>query len=58
LACRCRPADDPEFQGRVGAFPQVLARLGWTIGRNVRIDTGWATPNAADILATNLWRTI
>src|SRR5216683_956390 len=42
-------ADDPEFQAWVGAFLQGLALLGWTIGRNVRIDTHWATPNAADI---------
>ena len=42
-------ADDPEFQARVGAFLQGLALLGWTIGRNVRIDTRWATANAADI---------
>src|SRR5712691_12807466 len=42
-------ADDPEFQVRVAAFLQGLALLGWTIGRNVRIDTRWATPNAADI---------
>ena len=42
-------ADDPEFQARVGAFLQGLAQLGWTIGRNVRIDTRWATTNAADI---------
>src|SRR3954466_8242705 len=42
-------ADDPEFQARVGAFLQALALLGWTIGRNVRIDTRWATTNAADI---------
>ena len=42
-------ADDPEFQARVGAFLQGLALLGWTIGRNVRIDTRWATTNAADI---------
>ena len=28
---------------------QALALLGWTIGRNVRIDTRWATANAADI---------
>ena len=42
-------ADDAEFQARVGAFLQALARLGWTIGRNVRIDTRWATANAADI---------
>jgi putative tryptophan/tyrosine transport system substrate-binding protein len=42
-------ADDPEFQARVGAFLQGLALLGWTIGRNVRIDTRWATANVADI---------
>jgi len=42
-------ADDTEFQARVAAFHQELALLGWTIGRNVRIDTRWATNNAADI---------
>ena len=42
-------ADDAAFQARVGAFLQALAQLGWTIGRNVRIDTRWATTNAADI---------
>jgi putative ABC transport system substrate-binding protein len=42
-------ADDPEFQARVGAFLQALALLGWTIGRNVRIDTRWATNDAAEI---------
>ena len=42
-------ADDAEFQARVGAFLQGLALLGWTIGRNVRIDTRWATANAAEI---------
>ena len=41
-------ADDLEFQARVGAFLQALALLGWTIGRNVRVDTRWATANAAD----------
>ena len=35
-------ADDPEYQARVGAFLQGLQQLGWTIGRNVRIDTRWA----------------
>ena len=45
-------ADDAEFQARVGAFLQALALLGWTIGRNVRIDTRWATANAADIRRT------
>jgi putative ABC transport system substrate-binding protein len=42
-------ADDAVYQARVGAFLQALTLLGWTIGRNVRIDTRWATPNAADI---------
>jgi putative ABC transport system substrate-binding protein len=42
-------ADDLEFQTRVGAFLQALALLGWTIGRNVRIDTRWAGANAGDI---------
>jgi len=42
-------ADDAEFQAWVGAFLQALALLGWTIGRNVRIDTRWATANALEI---------
>ena len=42
-------ADDAEFQARLAAFLQGLALLGWTIGRNVRIDTRWATANAAEI---------
>jgi putative ABC transport system substrate-binding protein len=42
-------ADDPAFQTRVGAFLQELALLGWTIGRNVHVDTRWATTNATDI---------
>jgi hypothetical protein len=42
-------ADDVQFQAWVGAFLQGLALLGWTIGRNVRIDTRWATANAAEI---------
>ena len=36
-------ADDAEFQARVGAFLQELGQLGWTVGRNVRIDIRWAT---------------
>jgi putative ABC transport system substrate-binding protein len=39
---------DPEYQARIGAFQQGLALLGWTDGRNARIDTRWAT-NADDI---------
>ena len=35
-------ADDPEAQARIGAFLQGLQQLGWTIGRNIRIDTRWS----------------
>jgi putative tryptophan/tyrosine transport system substrate-binding protein len=42
-------ADDAEFQARVTAFKEALAQLGWTEGRNVRIDTRWATTNADDL---------
>ena len=41
-------ADDPLFQTWIGAFLQGLALLGWTIGRNVRIDTHWATAITAE----------
>jgi ABC-type uncharacterized transport system substrate-binding protein len=36
-----RSADDPESQIIVGAFLQGLQQLGWTLGRNVRIDYRW-----------------
>ena len=35
-------ADDPESPARLAAFAQGLADLGWTIGRNLRIDYRWA----------------
>ena len=31
-------ADDPEAPARIAAFAQGLADLGWSIGRNLRID--------------------
>jgi putative ABC transport system substrate-binding protein len=34
-------SDDPVEQTRVLAFTQALAQLGWTDGRNVRIDLRW-----------------
>jgi putative tryptophan/tyrosine transport system substrate-binding protein len=42
-------ANDPDYQAWFGAFLQALAELGWTIGRNVRIDTRWAGPYDVDI---------
>ena len=38
--------DDAEGQARVAAFLQGLQQLGWTDGRNVRIDYRWATGDA------------
>jgi ABC transporter substrate binding protein len=40
-------ADDAEGQARLAAFAQALGQLGWSDGRNLRIDTRWA--NADDI---------
>ncbi len=42
-------ANDTEYQAWLEAFMQSLAQLGWHIGRNVRVDTRWATANAAEI---------
>jgi putative ABC transport system substrate-binding protein len=39
-------ADDPEGQARLAAFAQGLRQSGWTIGRNVQIDTRWAAGDA------------
>jgi putative ABC transport system substrate-binding protein len=39
-------ADDPASQARNAAFLQALQQLGWTDGRNVRIDFRWGAGNA------------
>jgi putative tryptophan/tyrosine transport system substrate-binding protein len=39
-------ADDPEGQARLTAFVRGLQQLGWTDGRNVRIDYRWAAGDA------------
>jgi ABC-type uncharacterized transport system substrate-binding protein len=36
-----RAADNPQGQARLAAFQQALQQLGWSDGRNVRIDTRW-----------------
>jgi ABC-type uncharacterized transport system substrate-binding protein len=40
------PADDLEGQARFTAFLQGLQQLGWTDGRNVRIETRWGASDA------------
>jgi putative ABC transport system substrate-binding protein len=34
--------NDPVYKTRLSAFTQAFASLGWTDGRNVRIDLRWA----------------
>jgi putative ABC transport system substrate-binding protein len=40
--------NDPESRARNGAFLQALQQLGWTDGRNLRIEYRWSAGNAAD----------
>ena len=42
-------ADDPDGQARFTAFVQALQQLGWTEGRNVRIDIRWGMGDAERI---------
>ena len=43
------PADDPEGTARTIAFVQVLKELGWSDGRNLRIDVRWGAGDAERI---------
>src|SRR5262245_9429786 len=43
------PADDPEGTARTAAFLQTLQELGWSDGRNVRIDIRWSAGDAERI---------
>ena len=42
-------ADDAEGQLRLTAFVQGLQQLGWTVGRNLRIDYRWTAGDAERI---------
>ena len=44
-----RTATDPEGRARLAAFQQALQQLGWSDGRNIRIDIRWGErqPSAA-----------
>src|SRR5690242_6020334 len=41
--------NDPEAQSWAGGFREELAKLGWTEGHNIQIDTRWATVNVKSL---------
>jgi putative ABC transport system substrate-binding protein len=43
------PPDDPDAQANIAAFLQGLQQLGWTDGRNLRIEYRWGLADAANI---------
>jgi putative tryptophan/tyrosine transport system substrate-binding protein len=43
--------NDPEWKARLTAFTQALADLGWTDGRNVRMDVRWGGADNSRIRA-------
>ena len=52
-------ANDPETAARLTAFVQGLQELGWSVGRNARIEYRWGAANfdlirryAAELVAT------
>jgi hypothetical protein len=49
IALTIAMTDNPDQQARFAAFQQGLQQLGWTDGRNVRIDYRWGAGNADDI---------
>ena len=44
--------NDPEAQTRLAAFKQTLMALGWSEGRNLRIDVRWAASGDKDRAST------
>ena len=38
-------SDDPEGQNRLAAFLQGLQEFGWSVGRNIQIETRWGAGN-------------
>ncbi len=45
-------ASDPEGQARIASFKRELAKLGWTEGRNIRIDDRWPGADVGQIERT------
>jgi putative ABC transport system substrate-binding protein len=44
-----RPVDDVEAKARLEVFQQSLMQLGWSEGRNVKIDVRWSGANIGDV---------
>jgi len=42
------PETDPDAQAFLAAFRDGLQKLGWTEGRNVRLDIRWTSPGSAE----------
>jgi putative ABC transport system substrate-binding protein len=42
------PENDPEAQTWLGTFSEGPQQLGWTAGRNIRLDYRWAAPFDAE----------
>ena len=40
-------SEEPEAQARLAAFLQGLQEAGWSVGRNVRIETRWSVGDTA-----------
>jgi putative tryptophan/tyrosine transport system substrate-binding protein len=53
------PESDPEAKATLSAITQRLGELGWTDGRNLRMDVRWGSDigsiraHAAELVATN-----
>ena len=45
--------NDPDAAPRVEAFERRLQELGWTRGRNIRIDYRWPAPMTAGTVPTS-----
>src|SRR5215207_5052049 len=43
--------DEPESQARIAALAQGLQEAGWSVGRNLRIDTRWSSGDLARLRA-------
>ena len=47
--------NDPQYQSRVAAFRETLAKLGWVEGRNLRTELRWARATPSECMMAR-WR--